>query len=169
MIAITVCTSADSPAIATLSNDMAGIAESCWHQAPAVTAEDVNALVASGVTFVLAADAGQPLGFAFWQTAGSTLLLEAIAAQSVDVYYRLMVAFADWGLERELAQGTCEISARPTREMTWMNALGVVQSQPIGRDPLVEGQDPDLREVKWLRVTAELATLRQASLDELGG
>jgi hypothetical protein len=169
MIAITPCTSSDSPAIAALWNTMAGIEESCWRQAPTVTAQDIDALVASGVTFVLAADAGEPLGFAFWQPAGNALLLEAIAAQTADVYYRLMIAYADWGLERELAQGACEIGARQTREMGWMNALDVVQTQPIGRDPAVQGQEPQQRATQRLRVTANLPALRQAALDELGG
>ena len=116
MIAITTCTASDSPAIAALWNTMAGIEESCWRRAPTVTAQDVDALAASGVTFVLAADAEEPLGFAFWQPAGNALLLEAIAAQTADVYYRLMVAYAEWGLARELTQGACEIGATDARD-----------------------------------------------------
>jgi hypothetical protein len=95
--------------------------------------------------------------------------LGALAGETVEVYYRLMVAFADWGLAHGFAEGWCEISPRETREMGWMNALAVVALEPVGRAPLVEGQDAALRPIEWLRVTAGLSALRAAALEELGG
>jgi hypothetical protein len=79
------------------------------------------------------------------------------------------VAYADWGLANGLTEGWAEISPRQTREKGWMDALAAITSEPIGREPFVEGQDPLARVVELLRVTANLAALRQAALDELGG
>jgi hypothetical protein len=53
--------------------------------------------------------------------------------------------------------------------MGWMNSLAVIACEPVGHDPLVDGEDPALRTVELLRVTSDLAALRQAALDELGG
>jgi hypothetical protein len=168
MITITPCTSADSPTIATLWNHMAGIADSCWYQAQTISAADVTGLLDAGLTFVLASDE-QPLGFAFWGPAGAVLRLRAIAAETVEVYYRLLVACTEWGIDRGFSEGFCEISPRQTSEMGWMTALEAIQLEPVGREPLVEGQDPALRAALWLRAKTNLAAARQAALDELGG
>lgn len=168
MITITPCTAADSSAIAALWNQMAGVSDSCWYEAQPVSAADITGLLDAGMTFVLASDE-QPLGFAFWSPAGQLVRLRAIAAQTVDVYYRLLIALADWGIARGIATGYCEISPRQTREMGWMTALEAVALEPIGREPLAPGQDPALRQALWLRATTDLATVRQTALDELGG
>ncbi len=147
---------------------MAGIAESCWYQAQTMAAADITGLLDGGMTFVLASDE-QPLGFAFWSPAGEVLRLRAIAGQTVEVYYRLLVACAEWGIDHGISEGFCEISPRQTREMGWMTALEAIQLEPVGREPLVEGQDPALRAALWLRANTNLAALRQAVLDELGG
>jgi hypothetical protein len=169
MITVTPCSLSDSATVAQLWNHMATIAESCWYQAQPVTAETIAGFQASGLVFVLATSDQEPVGFGFWRPLGDRLRLNALAGETAEVYYRLMIAYAEWGLERELAEGWAEISPRETRERTWMDALGAIATQPIGREPLAEGENPALRTVELLRVTAALAALRQAALDEISG
>ncbi len=169
MITITPGTSSDCATIATLWDRMAGIAASCWYQAASPTSAAIERQMNAGMIFVLASNGEEPVGFGFWRPVGETLRQHALAGETAEVYYRLMVACADWGIARGLAVGWNEIDARQSRESDWMNALAPVSVEPIGYTPLVEGQDPQLRVVKWLRVTANLAALRQAALDELGG
>jgi hypothetical protein len=169
MITITPCTSLDSAAIAALWDHMSGIAESCWYGAASATPAMIDAHMSAGVVFVLATDGEEPLGFGLWRPIGDALRLHALAADTAEVYYHLMVAYAEWGIDQNLAAGWCEIDTRQTRERGWMDALAAVAVEPIGREPLVAGQDPELRAVEWLRVSADLAVLRQAALDELGG
>ncbi len=166
---ITICTSSDCATIAMLWNRMAGIAGSCWYQAATSTPTAIEKQMNAGMIFALATNGEEPVGFGLWRQVGDTLRQHALAGETAEVYYRLMVACADWGIARGLTVGWNEIDARQTRESEWMNALAAVAVEPIGYAPLVEGQDPQLRVVKWLRMTANLAALRAAALDELGG
>jgi hypothetical protein len=169
MITIAACTPSDCAAVAALWNHMAGIAESCWYQAAPVTAATIAGYQSSGLNFVLALDEGVPVGFGFWRPVGDRLQLNALAGETSEVYYRLMVAYAEWGLAQELTEGWAEIRPASTREKGWMDALAAVTSEPIGHEPLAPGEDPALRVIEWLRVTCPLADLLAAATAQLGG
>jgi hypothetical protein len=169
MITIADCTPSDYATVAGFWNHMAGIAESCWYQAAPVTSEAIAAYHAAGLHFALALDAGVPVGFGFWRPVADRLQLNALAGETSEVYYSLMVAYADWGLAHEMSEGWAEIRPAVTRESGWMGALAVVTSEPIGHEPLAPGQDPAMRVVEWLRVTCSLAELRAAAVAQLGG
>ena len=169
MITITPCTSSDCNTITTLWDAMATVPESCWYQAASPSPEVIEQLMVAGVHFVLATDGEQAVGFGSWRPIGQRLSFHALAAGTAEVYYHLMVAYAEWGIAQGLTDGWGEAISRQTRENNWLNALEVTVVEPAAYKPLVAGQDPQAREVELLRVSANLAALRQAALDELGG
>ncbi len=120
MITIIPCTPADSETVATLWNAMSQIEESCWYQAQTISSEEISMLQSAGFYFALASDGEQTVGFGFWRCVDDSLRLNALAGETAEVYYSLMVAFADWGLAQGLSFGWAEIDTRETREKAWM-------------------------------------------------
>jgi hypothetical protein len=169
MMDFVVCTSQHSASVAALWNAKTLDAASCWHGAPPVDAAYVDGLLAASLTLMLALDSGTPLGFGIWCGPADLPRLVALAADSDDVYYRLLDRFATWAQAGGATRGFAEIDARPTSERARMNALGVITYLPIGYEPLTEGQIAEERTAVLFRAEADLAALQTRLAEVLEG
>lgn len=168
MITINPCSESDSATVAQLWNHMIGIPDSCWYQSTEATAEWITSLESGGLVFALATSGGDAVGFGFWWPADDSMRLGALAGETAEVYFSLMVAFADWGLANGRSQGSAEIGTRQTNEKGWMDSLSVVTTEPIGFMPIRADEDPAGRVPAVLRVTADLQALKTAAAAAAG-
>ncbi|MBI3837676.1 MAG: hypothetical protein HY288_07055 [Planctomycetia bacterium] len=172
MLTITNCTSADCAAVADLWNAKTQDENSCWSGTASVDADRIAEILANSnfVWNVARDDAAALVGFAaWWSTAtSSNVNLFALASSTDESYYRLISALAQWGLTggKEILNAT--VSAVTTPERLLWNDLGVVVWEPIGFEPLAEGQDPSQRVPTTLHGSCALASLASAVTVKLG-
>jgi hypothetical protein len=159
----------DAPVVAVLWNHKTLDTQSCWYQAARVDAATVGGLLTAGYSLVLAHDGDTPLGFGLWCGPMPAPRLVALAADTDAVYYRLMAAFAAWGLAGGATTGYAQVDARSTTERARMDALGVITYRAIGYEALVEGADPAQRVPKLFRAECSLAVLGQRLAEILEG
>jgi hypothetical protein len=172
MLTITNCTSADCAAVADFWNAKTSDQNSCWSGATTVDADRIAAMLANSnfVWNVVRDDAATLVGFVTWWTVESSVNVNlfALASSTDEAYYRLILALAQWGLAGGKEQLSATVSAAITPERTLWNDLGVVVWEPIGFEPLADGQDPSQRVPTTLRGNCDLASLESAVTAKLG-
>lgn len=169
MISISYASLADSATIVELWNAKRLDASSCWADAEAVDGPYVEQLFAAGMTIALAWQDGVPGGFGLWCPFGNEARLVALAADTDEVYYRLMAEYCQWGIAAELPAGFAELGTASTTERERMDALGVISYRAIGYEPLLPGQPPESRVARLERAECPLALLAQALTSVLEG
>ena len=160
MITTRMADSNDAAAIAGAWNARAAQPTACLYGAQQFDEAAVQAVLADGCAAYLVEDGGELLGFCLAR--GGQVL--GMCSPTAEVYYHAMAAFASAAAGQTTS---CEIAARDTDEMTWMNALGVVSLSPIGYTALAEGDDPESREVTVYLATADAAALKSAAATTL--
>jgi hypothetical protein len=162
MTTIAPCTTEDCATVAELWNAKRLDAASCWYGADGVDEDYIAGMLAWGFEIFLARNDDLPVGFGLWCAAVGAARLIAIAANDDETYYRLLLAFCDWGLAAGAPSGYAEIGTAATTERGRMDALGVIEVMPIGFEPLLNGQSPAERVPKLLRAECALDVLRAA-------
>jgi hypothetical protein len=171
MLTITNCTTADCASVADFWNAKTADRSSCWSGAATIDADRVAALLANSnfVWNIVRDDAAGLAGFAAWWSVetSANVNLFALASSTDEAYYRLILALAQWGLAGEKEQLSAVVSAATTPERSLWNDLRVVVWEPIGFEPLGDGQDPAGRIPITLRGSCALASLESAVATKL--
>jgi hypothetical protein len=126
--------------------------DSWWFGAPMRSPEEIAGLLDQGFTLAIALEGKDLVGFGLW------LGPEPIGFTATDrrVFLRIVRL---WCEECPGQKGTAIVSARDSREMRWINQLGVTELRPLGFKPLKRGEDKASRKVWQYRATVDLDSL----------
>jgi hypothetical protein len=169
MLTITACESQDVSDVAALWDARRLDNSSCWSTADEVDPDYIAQLLNGGMSIRIARDDSAAVGFGLWRIAAGQAWLVALAAQDETVYYRLMADYCAWAADQSLTNGFAELGVAVTTERTRMDALGVIEYEPIGFDP-IPATDPTAERVpRMLRASCAVDVLSEALAVQLGG
>lgn len=162
MLTIAPCMRSDCGTIATLWNAKRLDANSCWFGAVEVDTAAIEQTFDAGFSISIASLDGTPVGFGLWNGTADLARMVAVAADTDEVYFRLLREFCSWGLALGASLAYAEIGVEMTTERSRIDALGVIELVAIGFDPLAPGQEPAERVPRLLRAQCDLSTLKTA-------
>jgi hypothetical protein len=129
--------------------------DSWWFGASRRTPGEIAGLIEHGFTLAVALDGQQLVGFGLW------LGPEPIGFTATDQHVFLRIVRL-WCEENAGKRGSAIVSARDSREMRWINQLGVAELRPLGHKPLRRGDARAARKIWTYQATANLDLLRAA-------